>query len=253
MKRFSLLFLVLALAVACSPKTTPAGKSGKAASDIVILYDNDVHCSVGGYAQMAALKADKLKHTPYVTLVSNGDFVQGGSLGAVAVNDAVRAVLPDLLKKFNIIHLCGEGKLDESLQGTPGYVQYTYIKDELPDLFALADLVISRAGANAICEICALAKPNLLIPLSAKASRGDQILNARSFEKQGFSKVLEEEELNNELLLDTVNELFENRAAYTQAMKESSMKDSIGAVITVIQEAEKGGRQSSHNPGQHSH
>ena len=168
--------------------------------------------------------------------------VIGGSLGAVAVNDAVRAVLPELLKKFNIIHLCGEGKLDESLTGTPGYVQYTYIKDELPDLFALADLVISRAGANAICEICALAKPNLLIPLSAKASRGDQILNARSFEKQGFSKVLEEEELNNELLLDTVNELFENRAAYTQAMKESSMKDSIGAVITVIQEAEKGGR-----------
>ena len=84
MKRFFLLFLVLALAVACSPKTTPAGKSGKAASDIVILYDNDVHCSVDGYAKMAALKAEKKAQTPYVTVVSAGDYVQGGSMGAAS-------------------------------------------------------------------------------------------------------------------------------------------------------------------------
>lgn len=84
MKRFSLLFLVLALAVACSPKTTPAGKSGKAASDIVILYDNDVHCAVDGYAKMAALKAEKKAQTPYVTVVSAGDYVQGGSMGAAS-------------------------------------------------------------------------------------------------------------------------------------------------------------------------
>ena len=84
MKRFFLPFLVLALAVACSPKTTPAGKSGKAASDIVILYDNDVHCSVDGYAKMAALKAEKKAQTPYVTVVSAGDYVQGGSMGAAS-------------------------------------------------------------------------------------------------------------------------------------------------------------------------
>ena len=81
-------------------------------------------------------------------------------------------------------------------------IQYEYIKDELSDLFALSDLVISRAGANAICEISALKKPNLLIPLSANASRGDQILNARSFEKLGYSKVLEEEEITNEAVAD---------------------------------------------------
>ena len=101
--------------------------------------------------------------------------VIGGSLGAASVNDNVRKILPELLKEFQVVHLCGKGKTDESLNGTAGYVQYEYIQDELPDLFAMADIVISRAGANAICEIRELHKPNLLIPLSAKASRGDQI------------------------------------------------------------------------------
>lgn len=95
----------------------------------------------------------------------------------------------------------GKGKLDESLVGTPGYVQYEYIQDELANLFALCDVVVSRAGANAICELLALRKPALLIPLSAKASRGDQILNAKSFERQGFSMVLEEETLTKENFL----------------------------------------------------
>ena len=107
--------------------------------------------------------------------------VIGGSLGAVAVNNAVREALPELLKDFQIIHLCGKGKMDESLKDVEGYCQFEYIKNELRNLFALADIVISRAGANAICELLALHKPNLLIPLSANASRGDQILNARSF------------------------------------------------------------------------
>ena len=92
--------------------------------------------------------------------------VIGGSLGAVAVNEAVRAALPELLKQFQIIHLCGKGKVDDSLKEIKGYCQFEYIKNELRDLFALADVVISRAGANAICELLALRKPNLLIPLS---------------------------------------------------------------------------------------
>ena len=116
--------------------------------------------------------------------------IVGGSLGAAAVNQAVRKILPQLLKEFQIIHLCGKGKLDYSLKGLDGYAQFEYIQDELKDLFALSDIVISRAGANAICELLALRKPNLLIPLSASASRGDQILNARSFERQKFSMVL---------------------------------------------------------------
>ena len=78
--------------------------------------------------------------------------VIGGSLGAASVNEHIRSILPELLKEFQVIHLCGKGKTDESLKGTEGYVQFEYIKKELPDLFALADIVISRAGANAICE-----------------------------------------------------------------------------------------------------
>ena len=165
--------------------------------------------------------------------------IVGGSLGSVIVNDAVRAILPELLKEFQVVHLCGKGKLDESLVGTPGYVQFEYIQQELKDIFALTDLVISRAGANAICELLALHKPNLLIPLSANASRGDQILNARSFERQGFSLVLEEEELTNEVLLEAIHKLHREKDAYIAAMQSSSQQDSINTIIELIENAKK--------------
>src|SRR5690606_9211173 len=116
----------------------------------------------------------------------------GGSTGSRAINEVVRGMLPTLVRDYQIIHLCGKGNLDKNLNGTPGYVQFEYIHNELSDLFAAADLVISRAGANAICEILALRKPNILIPLPQGASRGDQILNADSFENQGYSYVLSE-------------------------------------------------------------
>lgn len=161
----------------------------------------------------------------------------GGSLGSVAVNNAVRAILPELLKQFQVIHLCGKGKVDPTLNYLEGYVQYEYIKDELKDLFALSDIVISRAGANAICELLALHKPNLLIPLSAKASRGDQILNARSFERQGFSIVIEEEDLSDERLLESIQKLYDNRDSYIQAMSSSSQQNSIDTIINLIEEA----------------
>lgn len=163
----------------------------------------------------------------------------GGSLGAVRVNEAVRAILPSLLEKFDVIHLCGKGKVDESLQGTAGYVQYEYIKKELTDLLAAADIMISRAGANAICEILALRKPNILIPLSAAASRGDQILNAASFEKQGYSAVIQEEDITNEKLLKMVNQVYENRASYVEAMEHSQLNNSIEKIVGLIEAARK--------------
>lgn len=162
--------------------------------------------------------------------------VIGGSLGAVAVNNAVRASLPELLESFQIVHLCGKGKLDDSLNHTKGYKQFEYIKDELRDIFAMTDLVISRAGANAICELLALRKPNILIPLSANASRGDQILNARSFERQGFSIVLEEEEVTKDTLLEAVNKLYADRSTYMDAMRASGQQDSIQTILSLIQE-----------------
>lgn len=163
--------------------------------------------------------------------------VIGGSLGSVCVNEAVQGVLPQLLEKFQVIHLCGKGKLDEELQDTEGYVQFEYIQKELCDLLDAADLVISRAGANAICELLALHKPNILIPLSLNASRGDQILNAESFEKQGFSYVIREEELTGEKLLDAVNEVYENKNTYINAMAASNQHNAVTLVADIIDES----------------
>lgn len=163
--------------------------------------------------------------------------VIGGSQGSVIVNDAVRGILPELLKTYQVIHLCGKGKLDSSKIGLEGYIQFEYAKKELADLFALADVCISRAGANAICELLALRKPNLLIPLSANASRGDQILNAESFENQGFSEVLAEENLAPTIMLPIINKLYEHRADYIAAMEKSEQSDAISKIIALIQEA----------------
>ena len=160
----------------------------------------------------------------------------GGSLGSVVVNEAVRSILPKLLKKFEIIHLCGKGKLDQTLTALNGYVQYEYISDELKDLFALSDIVISRAGANSICEFLALRKPALLIPLSAAASRGDQILNAHSFEKQGYASVLEEEQLSGDSLYEALISLWVNRESYVNAMAASPMGNSIETIVGLLED-----------------
>ncbi|MCI9338080.1 MAG: undecaprenyldiphospho-muramoylpentapeptide beta-N-acetylglucosaminyltransferase [Lachnospiraceae bacterium] len=166
--------------------------------------------------------------------------VIGGSLGAANVNKAVRAALPNLLGDFQIVHLCGKDKVDNLLLNTPGYKQFEYIKTELKDLFAMADIVISRAGANAICELLALKKPNILIPLPAASSRGDQLLNARSFEAQGFSIVIGEDDLTTELLVDKVHELYFSRQTFRDAMNESGQMDSIRTIVQLIEEAAAG-------------
>ena len=160
----------------------------------------------------------------------------GGSLGSVRVNKAVRAVLPQLLEVFQVVHICGRGNLDRELERTPGYAQFEYLTDDLPHVFAMADIVISRAGANAICELVALAKPNVLIPLSKDASRGDQILNARSFEKQGFSSVMEEEELVGDALVQRVLTVYADRERYISAMKNSAHTDAVGVITGLIKE-----------------
>lgn len=163
--------------------------------------------------------------------------VIGGSLGANNVNKAVRDALPQLLEDFQVVHLCGKDKVDNLLLNTPGYKQFEYVKAELKDLFAMADIVISRAGANAICELLALKKPNILIPLPAASSRGDQILNAKSFESQGFSIVVDEEVLTTKLLLDKVQELYFNRQTYADTMSKSSQMDSIATIMNLINDA----------------
>ena len=163
----------------------------------------------------------------------------GGSSGSKAINEAVRKILPELLEEFYIIHLCGKGNLDNQLNGLIGYAQFEYASTELTDMFALADMAVSRAGANSICELLALRKPNILIPLSAAASRGDQILNAKSFAKQGFSYVLEEENVTDQSLLTAIHEVYQNRDKYKNSMSESGQMDSIGAILKIIEEESK--------------
>lgn len=165
--------------------------------------------------------------------------VIGGSSGSVVINNAIRENLDEILPDFQIIHLCGKGHLDDSLKNKRGYVQFEYVSKELRDLFALTDLVISRAGANAICELLALKKPNILIPLSKAASRGDQILNAKSFKKNGFSYVIEEEELSKASLLNAIRDVSTHKEQYIKAMSESEMSDSIGTIMRLIQELAK--------------
>lgn len=163
--------------------------------------------------------------------------VVGGSTGSQFINTVIRESLPELCQTYQIIHLCGKGNLDPSLENHKGYAQFEYAKKELSDFFALSDLVISRAGANAICEILALHIPNILIPLSANASRGDQILNARSFEKQGFSYVIEEEQLTKETLCEAILHMFKDPQPYIRAMENSQQLNSIDTIIQLIEEA----------------
>ena len=162
--------------------------------------------------------------------------VIGGSLGSVAVNKAVRSVLPELLKTFSVIHICGKDKMDPSLQDTEGYRQFEYVGEELPDLFAAADIVISRAGANVINELAALRKPSLLIPLGTNASRGDQILNADSFVRRGFAEVLHEEDLTSQSLLSKIDSIYHNQDAFISAMAAAEQGDAAQTVTRIISE-----------------
>lgn len=160
--------------------------------------------------------------------------VIGGSQGSETLNKITRVTLDTLLSDFQVCHLCGKGGIDPSLNNTNGYKQFEYVNEELPNLFALADLIISRSGATSLFEILALKKPNLLIPLSKQASRGDQILNARSFEKQGFSRVLMEEDLNEKSFIENINLLNKNQASFIKAMTQLSSKKGIDEVVSII-------------------
>ena len=224
------------------------------ANKICIPYASKVCCNFPETVSMIPDNKGVLTGTPIRAELSQGNrqagldlchftsskpviMVIGGSLGALHVNEAVRSILPNLLERFQVVHLCGKGKVDESFYSTTGYYQFEYIDKELKDLFAAADIVISRAGANAIFELLSLSKPNLLIPLPAGASRGDQILNAESFRKQGFSMVLSEEELSDESLYLAICNLYEHRAEYTACMKKASGIDSIRQIVSLINEA----------------
>lgn len=159
--------------------------------------------------------------------------MMGGSLGSQKINKVLRAALTEITTGFQLVHICGKGNVDKSIN-IKGYKQFEYLSEELPHVMACADMVISRAGSNSISEFLALKKPALLIPLSAKASRGDQILNAQSFEKQGYSLVLKEEEMTPESLLKSIKELYLAKDSLISAMAKSPASNGVENVMKVI-------------------
>lgn len=159
--------------------------------------------------------------------------IMGGSLGSQRINQAVRANLNELLERFQIIHICGKGQIDASLD-VKDYKQFEYVNEELPDMMAMADMIVSRAGSNSIFEFLALRKPMLLIPLSRQASRGDQILNAHSFRNAGFCEILWEEELTDQSFLQAVFATYEKRDQLVEKMKNSHSEDALATVIELI-------------------
>ena len=160
--------------------------------------------------------------------------MMGGSQGAQPVNQVLRAALPELLPVMDVIHLCGRGKLDASMEGKPGYFQAEFLDSELPDVLAAADLVLSRAGATAIGEFLALQKPMLLIPWPLGASRGDQILNAENFAARGLAKVLRQEEMTPKSLIKALLTLKEDAAALKETMRAAPKADGTAAILRLI-------------------
>ena len=164
--------------------------------------------------------------------------IMGGSLGAQALNDALRAALPTLTRTYDIVHLCGKGKVDSAVDD-PAYRQYEYIIEELPNLFAAADIILSRAGANAVFEFLALAKPALLVPLPLSASRGDQILNAGYFARKGYAMTLDQDRLTPETLTDALNDLYDRRLSFVSRMSADAMADGTDEIMDVIRAVSK--------------
>ncbi|HBM76219.1 MAG TPA: undecaprenyldiphospho-muramoylpentapeptide beta-N-acetylglucosaminyltransferase [Clostridiaceae bacterium] len=207
---------------------------------------------------MRSFKRDKAIYTgtPIRKELSRGDYnkglklcgfegkkpvlmVMGGSLGSRNINKLIREGLPLLLKQFDVVHICGKGNIDDKLIGVNGYKQFEYVSEELPHIMKIASIVISRAGANSIFELLELKLPNILIPLSLNSSRGDQILNAREFEKLGFSKVLMEDGLNADILYKNILELYRNRSVYIENMRKKYVPDGTKEIMKLIEKCRK--------------
>ena len=160
----------------------------------------------------------------------------GGSLGAGSINQSVRKALPQLTQEFQVIHLCGKGKVDNSLKGKEGYCQFEYANEELAHLFAASSVVISRAGANSLYEILALGKAHILIPISSQVSRGDQIQNARYFQGLGISVVIQDQSLNADTLLHAVQELMLNKSDIDNKIKALKIESAAHKIVAIIKE-----------------
>lgn len=145
--------------------------------------------------------------------------VMGGSLGAKAINEFIHENVDALTEKYQVIHLTGKGNLNNKIRNA-AYKQFEFVGDELADLLAISDIVISRSGSNAIFELLLMKKPMILIPLGLDQSRGDQIQNAKYFNKQGYAELIKEENLTLETLYEKLNDIETNYNDITYKMTQ---------------------------------
>ena len=168
--------------------------------------------------------------------------VVGGSLGAARLNEVVRESLDALLDTHVVVHVCGRGRLDSALAARDGYLQREYVAEGWGDVIAAADLVVSRAGANALYEWLALGKPHLLVPLPKTASRGDQIENAAYAERQGWSLVVREQDLSESTLTAGIAKLAALSPAIRRRLAALPTRDSTGLLVGELERAASGRR-----------
>ena len=164
--------------------------------------------------------------------------IMGGSLGAKALNDTVDAAMPGLTRKYDVAHIRGEKNMGDCCSPA-GCKPFGYVDEELADIYAAADIMLSRAGATAVFEILALALPALLVPMPQSASRGDQLENAEYFKEKGFSHVLPQERMTEESLIGAIDELYKDREALSARMKRENTTDAAAAVAQIIADAKR--------------
>lgn len=195
---------------------------------------------LGPVIRESLLNGDRLRAKSALAIANNKPtiLVMGGSLGAKNLNNIVRANLDELLKSYNVIHSCGKDGMDKSIE-KDGYYQFEYINEDLRDILALSDIVVSRAGANAIFEFLYYKKPMLLIPLPTNQSRGDQIDNAKSFEKNGYAIMREEEKLDSDSLLSSINDIYNNRQFFIDNMSKVNFDDTVSKIYQEILRVKK--------------
>ena len=158
--------------------------------------------------------------------------ITGGSLGATAINKAVFDCAKELAKKFYVIHQVGKSKTNKKLK-IEDYEQIEFASN-MQQLIASADVVVSRGGSNTIFELAYAHKPMLIIPLPKGASRGDQVENAAYFEKLGYGKVLQQENLNGQTLLNAINELYQNKNSYISTLKNAKIPNGTQKILEIL-------------------
>lgn len=176
----------------------------------------------------------KIFHGKKLNLFDNSNpclLVLGGSLGAKFLNDIIVQNLDNLTKKFNIIHITGKNNFHDIIH--KNYLALPYAEN-IEDCYATADIVLCRSGSGVINELLALEKPMLLAPLSKACSRGDQIENAKLFEKLGFCKMIEEEDYTFDKLKKELDYLCKNSAKIKEKMQSTAKNNAVENIVNII-------------------